>query len=284
LADSHSAESPKAKPFRTPYIETTQGTTLFYKDWGKGKPVVLAAAWCFNSAAWDYQTNFLCAKGLRCVAYDRRGHGRSSQPSDGYDFDTLSDDLAEVMEQLDLRNVTLVGHSMGAGEIVRYLSRHGQDRVARIILLAPSTPFLLKTPDNPDGVDQHAFEQARAVAGNDFPKFMWDLTPAFFVPGTSPELMKWAASLVLQCPLKVALDCHRAFSETDFRPDLARVNVPTLIIQGTADASAPLDLTGRKTAKLIRGSKLIVYEGAPHGLIFTHKDRLNNDLLEFIQS
>src|SRR5581483_815183 len=140
--------------------------------------------WCLNSAAWDYQTNYLCENGLRCVAYDRRGHGRSSQPGQGYDFDTLSDDLAAVVEQLDLHDITLVGHSMGAGEVVRYLSRHGQSRVNRVVLVAPITPFLMKTPDNPDAIDRAVFERARAALSRDFPKVLWDNWPPFFVHDT----------------------------------------------------------------------------------------------------
>jgi non-heme chloroperoxidase len=279
-----STEKPVAKHRPGPFIETSDGTSLFYGDWGSGRPVVFLAAWCLNSSAWDYQTNFLTSKGIRCVAYDRRGHGRSSRPGNGYDFDTLSDDVATVLEQLDLQDVTLVAHSMGAGEAVRYLTRHGSDRVRRLVLLAPITPFLLKTLDNPDGVDKAIFERGRTALSKDFPKVLWDNWPPFFVAETPHEMMAWAASLMLQCPLKVAIDCNRSFTETDFRPDLRRITTPTLIIQGTADVSAPIGITGHKTAKLIKGSQLKVYEGAPHGLIFTHMDRLNSDMLEFIQT
>ncbi len=279
-----SAGKPAAKHLTRPFIETADGTSLFYSDWGSGRPVVFLAAWCLNSSAWDYQTNFLTSKGIRCVAYDRRGHGRSSRPGSGYDFDTLADDLARVMEKLDLREATLVAHSMGAGEAVRYLTRHGADRVRHLVLVAPITPFLLKTTDNPEGIDKAIFERGRVALSKDFPKVLWDNWPPFFVPDTPHEMMAWAASLMLQCPLKIALDCNRSFTETDFRPDLANIARPTLIIQGTADVSAPINITGRKTAKLIKGSQLKVYEGAPHGLIFTHMDRLNADLLEFIQS
>lgn len=278
------AGNPPAKHRNGPFIETTDGTSLFYSDWGSGTAVVFLAAWCLNSSAWDYQANFLTSRGIRCVAYDRRGHGRSSRPGSGYDFDSLSDDLATVLEQMDLKNITLVAHSMGAGEAVRYLTRHGRDRVRRLVLLAPITPFLLKTPDNPDGIDHAILERGRTALSKDFPKMLWDNWPPFFVKDTPREMMAWAASLMLQCPLKIALDCNRSFTETDFRPDLRRITTPTLIIHGTADVSAPIDITGRKTAQMIKGSQLRVYEGAPHGLIFTHMDRLNSDLLEFIQS
>lgn len=269
---------------RPPWIEAKDGTTLFYKDWGTGKPVVFIAAWCLNSAVWDYQTNFLTARQFRCVAYDRRGHGRSAQPGEGYDYDTLAGDLASVLEQLDLRGVTLVGHSMGSGEVVRYLTRHGSARVERIVLVAPTTPFLMKAADNPDGIDKSFFEGLRAAVSKDFPGVLWANWPPFFVKETSHQMMEWAAGLMLQTPLKVALDCNRAFSETDFRAELPKIKLPTLIIQGDKDVSAPIDLVGRKTAKLIPHSEFKVYEGAPHGLILTHADRLNADLLAFIQS
>lgn len=278
------SERPSAKHRHGPFIETADGTSLFYSDWGSGQPVVFLAAWCLNSSAWDYQTNYLTSQGIRCVAYDRRGHGRSSRPGSGYDFDTLSDDLATVLEQLDLQQVTLVAHSMGAGEAVRYLTRHGSGRIRKLVLVAPITPFLMKTADNPDGIDKTIFARGRAALSKDFPKVLWDNWPPFFVADTPREMMEWAASLMLQCPLKVAIDCNQSFTETDFRPDLKVVTTPTLIIQGTADASAPIDITGRKTTKLIKGSVFKVYEGAPHGLIFTHTDRLNGDLLEFIQN
>jgi len=283
-ADAAAKEASTAKAARTPFIVTRDGTNLFYKDWGHGRPVVLLAAWCLNSDAWDYQTTYLTDRGVRCIAYDRRGHGRSSQPGGGYDYDTLAADLAAVIDQLDLHEVSLVGHSMGAGEVVRYLTRHGSSRVTRIVLVAPALPFLMKTADNPDGIDRANFERFRAALSKDFPGVLWANWPPFFVPGTSHEMMAWAASLMLQCPLKVALDCQRTNAETDFRPDLPKVSVPALIIQGTADVSLPIDLTGRRAAKLIPNCELKVYEGAPHGLIFTHMDRLNPDLLEFIQS
>jgi non-heme chloroperoxidase len=188
-----------------------------------------------------------------------------------------------LIEQMDLHGVTLVGHSMGACEVVRYLTRHGSSRIARIVLIAPALPFLLKTADNPDGIDRVNFERGRAALSRDFPKVLWDNWPPFFVPSTSHEMMMWAASLMLQTPLKVALDCNRTFTEADFRPELAKIAVPTLIVQRTADVSAPIDLTGRRAARLIPGCELKVYPGAPHGLLFTHMDRLNPDLLEFIQ-
>ncbi len=269
---------------RSPYIRTADGTHLFYKDWGSGKPVVFIHSWAVNSDLWQYQMAPMVSRGVRCIAYDRRGHGRSSQPGHGYDYSTLADDLAAVMDQLDLRNATLVGHSMGGGEIVRYLSRHGSHRVAGIVLIAPTTPFLMKTADNPHGVPAEYFEQVRAEWCKDFPKWIADNARPFFVPETSPQMIEWGVNMLAQCQLKVAIDCNHAVTETDFRAELPKIAVPTLIIQGDKDASAPLELTGRRTAELISGSHLKVYESAPHGLMLTHIDRLNGDLLEFVNS
>lgn len=271
------------KPAKTPFIATRDGASLFYKDWGNGKPVVFVHSWALNSDMWQYQMIHLAGQGLRCVAFDKRGHGRSSDPAQGYDYNTLADDLAAVIEQLNLREVTLVGHSMGGGEIVRYLSRHGARRIARAALVAPTTPFILKTADNPDGVDKSVFEQLRAMWRKDFPKWLADNARPFFSPETSPEMIQWGMRMGLQASLKALIDCNRAVVETDFRAEAPKITTPTLIVHGDKDVSAPLELTGRKTARLIPGSKLIVYEGAPHGLFITHMDRLNRDLLAFIK-
>jgi non-heme chloroperoxidase len=210
--------------------------------------------------------------------------GRSSDPGRGYDYDTLADDLATVIEQLELSEITLIGYSMGAGEIVRYLSRHGPSRVARVVLLAPSTPFLLKTVDNPDGVDKTVFDQMRGMWRKDFPKWLFDNARPFFVPATSNEMIQWVGGMLLQSSLKALIDLNVQVTETDFRGELRHVTLPTFIIYGDRDLSAPLSLTGQKTAQLIEGSRLTVYEGAPHGLMFTHMERLNADLLTFVTS
>jgi pimeloyl-ACP methyl ester carboxylesterase len=265
-------------------IVTAEGTNLFYKAWGAGRPVVFVSSWGLNADMWAYQTVALSGPEVRCIAFDRRGHGRSSDPGRGYDYDTLADDLATVIEQLELNEITLIGHSMGAGEIVRYLSRHGPSRVARVVLLAPSTPFLLKTADNPDGVDKAVFEQMRAMWRQDFPKWLFDNARPFFVPATSQEMIQWVGGMMLQTSLKTLIDLNVLVTETDFRGELGHVTVPTLIIHGDRDHSAPLGLTGEKTARLIPGSRLTVYEGAPHGLMFTHLERLNADLLAFVTS
>ncbi len=275
--------------FGIPMIETTDRTLLFYKDWGHGKAVVFIHSWALNSDMWQYQMNQMTNQGLRCIAYDRRGHGRSSQPGQGYDYDTLADDLAIVMDQLDLRDATLVSHSMGAGDIVRYLSRHGAHRVARIVLLAPTTPFLLKTADNPTGVDQSLFEKQRILLRKDCPRWFASGASAFFGAGSgsiavSPEMIQWGVNLCLVTSLKALIDCYIAMSETDFRAEMKKITLPTLIIHGDADLSAPLELTGRRSAELITNGRLKIYKGAPHGLFLTHMDDLNNDLLTFIKS
>lgn len=282
--ERQTALKPDAIAPHTPLVTADDGTQLYFKDWGAGLPVVFISSWSANADMWQYQMAPMAAAGFRCVAYDRRGHGRSGQPSTGFDYDTLADDLAAVIDDRDLRGATLVGHSMAAGEIVRYLSRHGAGRVARIVLIAPTTPFVLQTPDNPDGVPNAMFEQTRAQLAADLPGWLADNADPFFVPETSPAMRAWVLSLSLQCSIVAALGCNHAFCETDFRPELPKISVPTLVIHGDKDASTPLELTGRKTAKLIPGAELKVYQGAPHGLMFTHTERLNRDLIAFARS
>jgi pimeloyl-ACP methyl ester carboxylesterase len=230
----------------------------------------------------------LAGRGVRCIGYDRRGHGRSGEPSRGYEFDTLADDLATVVEHLDLRNITLVGQSLGCGEVVRYLSRHGSSRVARIVLVSTITPFVLKTDDNPDGVDPATLENVRKVLSKDRPHPIAAAAPAFFgAPknGVSQEIMDWWTRMMVDgCSLKAMLDLQRMFTETDFRPELRRISVPTLLIHGDNDTSTPIETTARKTAPLIPGCQLKVYEGAAHGLPITHADQLNTDLMAFATS
>lgn len=266
-------------------VEAADGTSLFFKDWGTGRPIVFAAPWALNSDWFEYQMADLAAHGLRCIAYDRRGHGRSSQPGHGYDFNTLADDLAALIEQLDLRHTTLVGQSMGCGEVVRYLSRHGSSRVAGVVLVSTITPFILKTEDNPDGVDKTDLELVRKALSRDRPHPLTAAAPAFFgVPKNvvSAEIMGWWTRMMVDgCSLKTMLDLHRAFTETDFRADLRTISVPTLLIHGDSDTSTPIESTARKTAALIPACQLKVYEGAAHGLPITHADRLNADLLAF---
>lgn len=272
-----------------PFVEAHDGTMLFCKDWSpksseKAKPVLFVHSWALNSDMWQYQMIHLAGHGLRCIAYDQRGHGRSSQPGYGYDYDTFAADLAAVIEHFDLHDITLVAHSMGCGEVVRYLSHHGSSRVARIVLIGTATPFALKTPDNPDGLDRAVFDKFRAACLKDFPKWLGENARPFFVPETSSEMVQWVVGLCLQASLKALMDCNAAVTETDLRADLRSINVPALVIHGDADVSEPIESRGRRTAQLIPGSQFKVYEGAPHGLMFTHMERLNSDLLAFINA
>lgn len=269
-----------------PFLNTRDDVSLFYRDWGRGRPVVFCAAWALSSIAWQYQMIAVMESGCRAVAYDRRGHGRSDDWGGEYDYDTLADDLAELLNSLDLQGVTLVAHSMGSGEAVRYLSRHGAQRVDRLVLVAPTTPFLLKTPDNPDGVDAAFFAERRDEWRADFAQWLSENDAPYFgddLPGcrVSPLLRDWTKADMLSTSLHGAIAFHRSSSETDFREELTRVSVPTLILHGDADASAPLELTGSRTATLIPNSRLTVYENAPHALYLTHRERLNRDLLAF---
>jgi non-heme chloroperoxidase len=264
------------------FVRTADGVNLFYRDWGQGEPVVFVAGWSLPSDSWNYQMLAVSEQGLRCVAFDRRGHGRSSDPGRGYDFDTLADDLAAVLDVLDLRDVTLVGHSTASGEIVRYLTRHGSDRVARIALLGATTPLLHKTADNPDGIDASYFKAFRRdELMRDFPKWIEVNLPPFVTPETSPQMRDWVRDMVLRTSGKALLDTNRTVTTADFRDELPEITVPTLVIHGDRDVSAPLDITGRRTVEFVPGAKLRVYEGAPHGLFVTHIDRLNRDLLDF---
>jgi non-heme chloroperoxidase len=269
------------QPGHQPYIEAGDGTQLFYQDWGAGKCVLFIHSICLSSQIWQYNMVPLSERGFRCVAYDRRGHGRSMQPGRGYDYDTLADDLACVIKQLDLRDLTLVGHSMGAGEIVRYLSRYGAERVARIVLVAPGLPFMLKTPDNLEAQERKVFDQTFTSWRRDYPQWVADGVPSFLAPEPSNAQMEWVGSLCMQASLKALVDCFHAVVETDFRREVAAIAVPALIIQGDKDTGALIDFTGRRTAQLIRGSRFKVYPGAPHGLMVTHAEQLNTDLAQF---
>jgi non-heme chloroperoxidase len=272
-----------------PTIETPDGTQIYYKDWGSGPPVVFIHGWPLNADMWEYQMPWLTAQGFRCIAYDRRGFGRSSQPWAGYDYDTFADDLAALLDRLDLQGVTLVGFSMGGGEVARYLSRHGTGRIAKAVLVAAVTPFLLKTPDHPDGADRSVFDGIVASLNDDRPNFLAGFAKSLYGVGllskpVSDEQLQWSLNLAMQASPKATIDCVRAFGHTDFRPDMRAFTVPTLVIHGEADATVPIDISGRAAARAIPGARLIVYAGAPHGLFITDKDRLNGDLLEFLRS
>ncbi len=272
-----------------PFAHTTDGCSIFYLDQGSSRPLVFLHGWGLGAAMWEYQIPPLVARGLRCVAYDARGCGLSDDPGRGYDFDTLADDLAALLGQLDLHDATLVAHSMGSGTVARYLTRHGAQRIARVLLIAPTTPFVLRTDDNPDGVDRAVFDFMTAELARDRPAFLAAGAAAFFGPGTgqspvSPQIVDWGLALAMRASPTATINYVRTFSESDLRRDLRSFTMPTLVIQGDADQSTPLELTGRRTAAGIDGARLVVYEGAAHGLFFTEKERLNRDLLEFVSA
>ena len=269
-----------------PFLDASDGTPLFYQDWGSGPPIVLIHGWPLNADMWEYQAVFLASQGFRVVAYDRRGFGRSGQPWQGYDYDTLADDLRALMNKLDLRDATLAGFSMGGGEVVRYLSRHGSDRVAKAVLISAVTPFLLKTPDHENGVDRGVFDDIIDGLSRDRPNFLAGFGKKFFGAGllnftVTTEILQWSWMMAMQGSPKATIDCVRAFSETDFRGDMAALKVPTLIIHGDADTTVPIDVAGREAARLVPHAAFHEYPGAPHGLFFTHKDDLNADLMAF---
>jgi len=280
---SRTAASISTKSVDSHFIQTHDGTRLYWTQWGAGRPILFLNSAGMPTQMWDYQVVAFADQGHRCIAFDRRGHGRSDRPLTGYEYDTFADDVAALITALDLQELTVVAHSMGSGEIVRYLTRHGGARVARVVLLSPTTPFLPKTADNPNGVPQAAFEALRASWRRDYPRWIAENTAPFFVPETSTSMMQWVAGLLTQCPVPIAIACNKAIVSTDFRTELTKLSVPTLVIHGDRDVSAPLPLTGKPTAELIPGSQLKVYPGAPHGLMYTHMEMLNGDILQFIR-
>jgi pimeloyl-ACP methyl ester carboxylesterase len=272
-----------------PILEVSDGTELFYNDWGTGSPVILIHGWPLNSDMWEHQQGFLVERGFRVISYDRRGFGRSSQPWDGYDYDTFAGDLNDLIEELDLEGVALVGFSMGGGEVVRYLSRYGDSRVRRAVLISAVTPYLQKTSDNPDGVDPAAFATIADSLREDRPAFLKQFGPQFYgrsmVKHTVSEaVLEWSQMMALTGSLRATLAAADAWSTTDFRPDLAAIRVPVRVIHGDSDKTVPIESSGRLTAKLIPGATLSEYEGEPHGLYWTASDRLNAELLEFLSA
>jgi non-heme chloroperoxidase len=270
-----------------PMLDLRDGTRLYYKDWGSGDPIVFAHGWPLNSDMWEHQMMFLASLGHRVVAHDRRGFGRSDQPWDGYDHDTFSDDLAELLEALDLRGVTLVGYAMGGGEVTRYVGRHGSDRVSRVVLIGATTPKLGQSEDYPCGVPQVVFDNVRSGLLEDRSEFLRGFARLFFATGTDADdvsegRLAHIHHMALQASLKATHDAVTACATTDYRDEIGRFDVPVLLIHGERDAFVPFDATGRQAAELFPNATLKVYEGAPHGVLFTHKDRLNQDLLAFI--
>ncbi|MCU1326178.1 MAG: alpha/beta hydrolase fold protein [Bryobacterales bacterium] len=271
------------------FIQISDDTELSFCDWGSGTPVVLIHGWPLSGAMWEKQAEFLASRGCRVIFYDRRGFGFSSQPWSGYDYDTFAADLNALMEDLDLEGVVLVGFSMGGGEVVRYLTQYGSDRVSRAVLVSAVTPFLLKTPDNPDGIDQEEFGKIEKAIREDRPAFMKEFGQKFYGRSlvhhtVSDALLEWNQVLVMQASLRSTLAAAEAWATTDFRDDLRNITIPVLVIHGTDDHTVPIDKSGRRVKEFLPHAMVIEYDGEPHGLFVTAADRLNADLLQFIQT
>ncbi len=271
-----------------PTITTKDGTEIYYKDWGSGQPILFSHGWPLSSDAWEDQMIFLAARGYRCIAHDRRGHGRSGQTWDGNNMDTYADDVAELVDSLGLTSVVHVGHSTGGGEVARYIGRHGTKRVAKAVLISAVPPLMLKTAANPAGLPIEAFDQIRAAVLADRSQFFKDLSAPFYGanrPGASVSQglrdSFWLQGMI--AGHKPVYDCIKAFSETDLTADLKKFDVPTLIIHGDDDQIVPIGAAALLSSKIIKGSTLKIYAGAPHGICSTLKDRVNADLLAFLE-
>ena len=269
-------------------LKTKDGSEIYYKDWGVGRPVVFSHGWPLNADAWDSQMMFLAESGYRVIAHDRRGHGRSSQPWNGNDMNTYADDLAALMEALDVKSATHVGHSTGGGEVARYIGRHGSKRVAQAVLMSAVPPLMLKTPNNPGGLPISVFDELRASVAADRAQFFKDLTMPFYgynKPGAKiSEGVResfWLQGML--CSIKAAYDCIKQFSETDFTEDLKKIDVPTLILHGEADQIVPIGASAMLSSKFVKNARLKVYPGAPHGMPTTLADEINTDLLSFVK-
>ena len=269
------------------YITAKDGTQIYYKDWGTGPAITFSHGWPLNADMWDGQMLFLERNGFRCIAHDRRGHGRSEQAFSNNDMNGYADDLAAVIETLDLKDVTVVGHSTGGGEVARYIGRHGTKRVSKAVLIAAVPPIMLKTAANPEGLPSEVFDSIRAGVARDRSQYYKDLAIQFYganregakvSQGTLDQFWLWS----MQCGLKNAYESIKAFSETDFTEDLKKFDVPTLVLHGEDDQIVPVHDSARKSARLIKGAKDIYYPGAPHGITATHQDQINADLLAFI--
>jgi len=269
-----------------PRITTKDGTKIFYKDWGSGQPVVFSHGWPLNADAWDDQLFFFASNGYRAIAHDRRGHGRSTQSFKGNDMNTYADDLAALVEELDLADAIHIGHSTGGGEVARYIGRHGAERVAKAVLVGAVPPLMVKTANNPEGLPIEAFDQIRAGVKGDRSQFYKDLSAPFYGANRQGSTVSQGVRdafwlLSMQAGFPAAYDCIKAFSETDFRDDLKKFDIPTLVIHGDDDQIVPIAVGGLRSSKMIKGATLKIYKGAPHGLMTTHKDQFNTDLLEF---
>ena len=287
MSSTLSATSPVT--LRPPYVETQDGTQIYFKDWGTGQPIVFSHGWPLTADAWDPQMVFLASRGFRCIAHDRRGHGRSSQSWNGNEMNTYADDLAALVEALDLRDAIHVGHSTGGGEVARYIGRHGTDRVAKAVLISAVPPLMLKTPANPGGLPIEAFDAIRAGVTADRSQFFKDLTTPFYGGNRDGAQVSqgvrdsfWMQGM--QAGHKSALDCIKAFSETDFTEDLKRFDVPTLIMHGDDDQIVPIGASAMLSSKLVPNATLKVYPGLSHGMCTIDADRINADLVAFIQA
>ena len=270
-------------------MTTRDGTDLYFKDWGLGRPVLFSHGWPLSADSWDYQMAFLASHGYRCIAHDRRGHGRSSQPWSGNDMDTYADDLSELMEKLNVSEAVLVGFSAGGGEVARYIGRYGTKRVAKVALIAAVTPLMLKTPANPGGLPMEVFDEIRLGSLKDRSQLYQDIAAGPFFganrPGAkvSQGVMDSFWLQGMRAGHKNTFDCIKAFSETDFTEDLRKFDMPTLIVHGDDDQIVPIGAAGLAASKLVKNATLKIYKGAPHGLADTHKDQLNADLLAFLE-
>lgn len=274
-----------------PFIESLQADRstikIYYEDYGSGKTVVFIHGWPLSGSMWEYQLTQLPQQGLRCITYDRRGFGKSDRPSGGYDYDTLAGDLRALLNELDLHDVTLVGFSMGGGEIARYFTLYGGTRVSKVVLVSAVVPYMLKTTDNKNGVPQEVFNKMTEGMIKDRPAFMETFNKEFFGVSllnhpVSEAFLTNSLVKVMDASAIATLQCAQSFSSTDFRQDVINIHVPTLIIHGDADKTVPIKATGEESAKLIPNAKFIVYEGAPHGLWYTNREKLNQDLVDFI--
>jgi pimeloyl-ACP methyl ester carboxylesterase len=273
--------------FSTTDNQTGKDISIAYSDYGSGRPVILIHGWPLSREMWEYQIGDLVDAGFRVIKYDRRGFGKSSKPWDGYNYDTFADDLNALIEHLDLMDITLVGFSMGGGEVVRYINRYGERRISKIVLIGSVTPYLLKTSDNPDGVDADIFEDIIQQIKDDRMHFLEEFGKKFYgfnmlSHPVSQAFLDYSRMLASHATSRSTIQCVIAFSQTDFRRDLSNITVPTLVIHGDADKTVPIEASGNLTAKLIPNCHYIVYEGAPHGLFYTHRGQLNRDLIQFI--